>query len=441
MRSHLTSAIMALCAAFARLAIADVPVPPPVLNPTTIEESWNVVRLATANVSRLLDEKRIDEVTPQISLCSPALRMIARHPTPGVDEAIWNAHIADCFRSVNLMAQNGLQGNLDGANAVFANFQASLSALRKGVDLKIVEAEVFHCPNHPEILALQAGRQCDICKTALLPRRIPYSFIYVTPKDPVVKMSATRVSTSSSSSGEGEKTPISLQLRDRKGQPVTPAELIISHSKPVHAFIVDESLRELQLLDVSPTNTSGEFSTSFAPSSNASAQRLWAAVIPAATGLQEFPRIDIPSKGSSDSSATPPAAPLQESDTLSASVANWRFRLTPVQGRTSGALPTAGQLQILQLEVTDEQGHPVSNLEPLLNAFSHLVAVYKDRETVSLFHPTGGDILREDLRGGPKLTFKVYWPKDGYVRLFCLVKLDGKIVSVPLGLTVAKSES
>lgn len=61
-------------------APADVAVPQRIMQPRTVEEAWNVVRLVTANVDRLVREKRAQEVAPQISLISASLRLIAGHP-------------------------------------------------------------------------------------------------------------------------------------------------------------------------------------------------------------------------------------------------------------------------------------------------------------------------------------------------------------------------
>ncbi len=59
-------------------ARAHVPLPESVLNPQTEPEAWNVLRLAVANIERLVREDRLGEVPDQASLCSPALRTLAR---------------------------------------------------------------------------------------------------------------------------------------------------------------------------------------------------------------------------------------------------------------------------------------------------------------------------------------------------------------------------
>ncbi len=55
---------------------ADPVIPGNVLDPKTAAEAWNVIRLATTNVERLLQEGRLAEITVQIAYCSPALRVL-----------------------------------------------------------------------------------------------------------------------------------------------------------------------------------------------------------------------------------------------------------------------------------------------------------------------------------------------------------------------------
>jgi hypothetical protein len=48
----------------------------------------------------------------------------------------------------------------------------------------------------------------------------------------------------------------------------------------------------------------------------------------------------------------------------------------------------------------------------------------------------GPDLLREDLRGGPSLAFKIHPPRAGFLHLFCQVKTGGRVLTAPLGIRV-----
>src|SRR5581483_11933645 len=92
----------------------------------------------------------------------------------------------------------------------------------------------------------------------------------------------------------------------------------------------------------------------------------------------------------------------------------------------SGAPLSAKETRRISVSVADAEGKPVRNLAPVMNAFAHLVGFYDDYKTVVHIHPGGGDILRDDLRGGPSLGFLIYPPRSGFLRLYCQVLIDGK---------------
>jgi hypothetical protein len=71
-----------------------------------------------------------------------------------------------------------------------------------------------------------------------------------------------------------------------------------------------------------------------------------------------------------------------------------------------------------------------------MNAFAHLVGFYSDYNTVVHLHPTGGDVLNPALRGGPALGFILFPPKAGFVRLYCQVMIDEKMVFAPFNLNI-----
>ena len=115
-------------------------------------------------------------------------------------------------------------------------------------------------------------------------------------------------------------------------------------------------------------------------------------------------------------------------------VEGFQFQLSVAGNK--GTRLRAGQTQALQLMVKDAAGQPVTRLEPLQQAFAHIDAFYSGSPTLLQLHPTGGDILREDLRGGPGLSFRIYSPEAGWLKLYCRVKIDGKDLTVPFRLQV-----
>ena len=57
-------------------------------------------------------------------------------------------------------------------------------------------------------------------------------------------------------------------------------------------------------------------------------------------------------------------------------------------------------------------------------------------ETMLELHPQGGDVLDASLRYGPTLAFKFYPPQAGRIRLFCEVKVGGRVLTPAFVLSV-----
>jgi hypothetical protein len=405
-------------------APADVPVPARVQNPISIEEAWNVVRLVTTNVEQLLKEQRSTEVVDQMSLCSPALRLIARTPTPNLDQTQRDDQTMRAARSINLMARDSMAGNQAGVEAVFVEWKKCLQELGVGFDAKVLNGEVFHCVDHPDVVFLEAGNLCSECQRKLHPRRIPYSFVYVEPVSPSVKVTANL----SKEIVPGKKVEGKLTMRNMKGEPIKKDDLMVTHSKEVHLIIADSELQDYQLTHASPTETAGDFTFSFTPKVSSN-YRLWVAVVPCATGLQEYIRIEL---GNSKSETPLPAA----EPSMVVNVDGYQFQLTIPKGSRSVSSGKAGEMQMIRLRVTDAQGLPVTVLEPFLNAFAHVTGIYDYQKTVFQLHPMGGDIVSDQLRGGPDLSFKFYAPRAGTVRLFSTIQVGGKSITAPFVLRV-----
>jgi hypothetical protein len=419
--THFVTALLIFCCSQAQ---ADVAVPPKVLNPTSIEEAWNVIRLASTNVDQLLREGRASEVSDQVALCSPALRLIARSPTPDFDQTRRDDQTMRAARSINLMARDSMAGNQAGVEAVFIEWKKCLQELAVGFNAKVLNGEVFYCVDHPEVAVMEDGSVCSVCQRRLHPRRIPYSFVYVEPGAHSVKVTANV----SKEMVSGQKVEGKLTMRNLKGEPIEKDDLMVTHSKEVHLIIADSGLQDYQLTHASPTETAGDFTFSFTPIVSAN-YRLWVAVVPYASGLQEYVRIDL---GSSKSETPLPAA----EPSMVANVDGYQFQLTIPKGSRSVSSGKAGEMQMIRLRVTDSQGQPVTVLEPFLNAFAHVTGIYEDQKTVFQLHPMGGDIISDQLRGGPDLSFKFYAPRAGTVRLFSTVRVGGKSITAPFVLRI-----
>jgi hypothetical protein len=245
-----------------------------------------------------------------------------------------DAQISVAFRSVNLIAQNGMTGNLEGAKRVFAEYQLSLKGLSVGFDPQIVEGEIYSCLNHPDVAGVTKGQACEKCQRPMVARRIPYSFVFVEQNTPVARL----IATAEAPPQRGVESNVLLQLSGTAGGPLAHGDLITVHTQPVHALILGPQLEDFQWKQPQPTAKPGEYTLAFTPQKSGP-YRVWAAVVPAASGLQEYPHADL---GAVEKAVIEPTA-----TTSSSVVGDLRFQLLPVSGRT--VVFKARQLQLIRV--------------------------------------------------------------------------------------------
>jgi len=408
---------------FASRAFGDVPLPPNVLNPPTEAEAWNVIGLATRNVEKLVEESRLPEVVPQISLCSPALRSLARAAGESPKSSEVAKQVSTLQEWITAIARTATADNRAPTESGLRMFKNLLGELAKNYDPATVQAEIFICPMHPDCASPKVGAECAKCSMALVKRRIPYSFIYTLPGESTMVLSAT----ASGPCEAGRKLDVKVRLTRKDGSPVLLNDLMVMHTQPIHLLIQEAGLDDYHHEHPVPAGQPGEYAFSFTPARTTS-YRIWADIVPMATGIQELPHADLPSAGQ-------PVALQRTPDRLNATVEGYQFTLNLAGGNH---LPVqAGKTRMMSITVTDPQRQPVKTLEPLMNAFAHLVGFYDDYQTVVHIHPSGGDILNPELRGGPSLAFQFYPPKTGFLRLYCQVHIGSKMLFAPFDVNVA----
>ncbi|MBE7157376.1 MAG: hypothetical protein INR62_02875 [Rhodospirillales bacterium] len=404
-----------------------VPVPESVLNPQSAPEAWNVLRLASANMDRLVREGRLEEVPDQASLCPPALRLLARLAEPTAKRQVTAVGTVRAGSAINSLAQSAVAGDRAGAYAAMVKWHAALDTLASGEDARIVQADVFFCPMHPDVLDLASGASCPKCGMPLRPRRIPYSFVYAAPPG---APSMTLTTKGDGTTTAGQRQQIKLRLAWKDGTPVTGDDLLIAHTQRIHLLIIDPTLEDYHHEHPTPTGSAGEYEFEFTPEKT-SAYRIFADVVPVATGIQEYIMTDLPGPKSTVGGEQPT---IRRDTCLEVAAGNLRFQMTI--GESAGPTLRAGQTQALRVMVTENDGQPTRRLEPVMNAFAHLVGFYEDGQTVVHLHPVGLDVEDPAQRGGPSLEFRLYPPKAGFLRLYCQVSIEGTMIYAPFGLNV-----
>ena len=89
------------------------------------------------------------------------------------------------------------------------------------------------------------------------------------------------------------------------------------------------------------------------------------------------------------------------------------------------------------LRITQADGSGFTRLEPIMDAYAHLVGFHENHTTVLHIHPETSQPPARNDRGGPDLHFRLFAPIPGYFRLFVQVQRDGVQQFASFGLNVA----
>ena len=281
--------------------------------------------------------------------------------------------------------------------------------------------ETFTCPMHRDVV----GKRTDFCPKCGMPldqvsRILPFNSGFSSSGQQAVRASVTTIAPLT----VGQPVAALLKLQRSNGDPVSPSDLIETHTKKVHLLIVDNSLTDYHHEHPIPARNPGEYSFSFTPG-KPGRYRVWADLRPYPLGLQEYATTEIPA-------ATPGEPLTNRTVNLKASVDGLNYDLILPQKTIQ-----VGRPALARLRITSADGKGFTQLEPLMAAFAHLVGFNEDYKTVMHMHPKGPPVVDPAARGGPELEFQIYALRPGFVRLFAQVQIEGRSRSVPFGLEVA----
>lgn len=219
----------------------------------------------------------------------------------------------------------------------------------------------------------------------------------------------------------GKTTKVTAKLTSLMGDKMLgDTDLKEAHTRKLHLLVVDPSLSDYHHIHPVPAKN-GEWTFDFTPLKNGS-YRVWADVIPVATGKQEYVMTDIgtPAK---DKTA------IQKTSSMTSTVDGYTFTLA------LDSEPKAGAAVMGNITITKD-GKPFTHLEPVMGAFAHVVGFTEDYNSVLHIHPMGKEPTSDTERGGPKLEFHIEPKTAGFVKLFAQVKIGGKDIFAPLGVIV-----
>ena len=224
----------------------------------------------------------------------------------------------------------------------------------------------------------------------------------------------------------GEPATFTLSLVAKNGKPVTLTDLQVAHTEKVHLLVVDPSLTDYHHEHPKPGPAPGTYTFALTPQ-KAGEYQIFADLLPVATNRQEYAVTSFAVAG------TP--APVEKVKNKKTTVAGYTFEL-----KFEEEPPAAGHPHKARMTVTGPDGKPVTELEPVMGAFAHLVGFSEDRTEIAHIHPLGQEPRTAAERGGPTLEFQTDFATGGYQKLFAQVQIDGRPLFAPFGIDVTPAK-
>jgi len=223
---------------------------------------------------------------------------------------------------------------------------------------------------------------------------------------------------------KGQKIQTEIEFISKKdGKPLLPSDIQETHTEKIHLLIFDQTLTDYQHIHPTPTDKPGIYQFEWTPR-EASYYRLWADLTPLCTNQEEYIRLDLGALSQGPQEATKIVSSTQTVNGLT-------YTLSFDAPKLISEKPVMGKVT-----VKDGQGHPFTELEPLMGAFAHIVAMNEDFKTIAHVHPMGVEPTKESERGGPELAFHFEPNKPGFWKIWVQVKIHGKDVFIPFGVDV-----
>jgi|GEM_PF-727210 len=195
------------------------------------------------------------------------------------------------------------------------------------------------------------------------------------------------------------------------GQPLTPSDLKTVHTEKIHLLINDPSLSDFQHIHPIPSEQAGIYDFSFTPHTNNS-YNLWTQ----ATSIEDGKHATILNSVDSQNGLNiPPKITYNSTAEQDGLKFNWETA-EPLQ---------KGKPGIIEINVSDNNGKPVTDLQELLGADAHLVGFAADGKSIIHAHPL-------EYKDG-KLSFHLEPEQAGAFKFYLQVKKDDKILQIPFG--------
>ncbi len=221
----------------------------------------------------------------------------------------------------------------------------------------------------------------------------------------------------------GETVTATAVLRTSGGKPIGPEDLLVVHTERLHLLIADPTLEDYQHVHPRPGRVPGEWEFEFTPLKDG-VYRVFADFTPSATSRGLYANADVTVGAGRAATGVASASDGAASE--------YRFTL-----KSATDVMTARVPMDLRFEVTRADGGPVP-MEPVMDAYAHLVAFDEARSGFAHLHPMEADPAWKPDAVKPVLNFKITIPTAGRYVVWAQVNLGGEERFVPFWFDVVE---
>jgi hypothetical protein len=264
---------------------------------------------------------------------------------------------------------------------------------------------------HPNVRG-ESGSRCRDCGMALVP--IPDNTAAIYWLDVAAEPTAVV---------PGRPVTLRIVVRERDTNAMV-SRFDEMHERLLHLFVVSGDLSFFDHVHPKPAkNGSFEIGMTFP---RPGAYRLVADLLPTGAMPQTLQHTIV--------TAGPRTRPTSRAAAITAEVlevrsGGIRARLVPDNMRV-------GDDSHVVLELADAKtGEPVTDVEPYLGAWGHMLLASSDLADIVHSHP----LLEETVAGGPTITFQTMFAREGWYRVWAQVQRDGRVLTFGFTVRVAAS--
>lgn len=243
-----------------------------------------------------------------------------------------------------------------------------------------------------------------------------------TPKEapaPSIKLAVLKITDKDS------KKIVQIKLTKIKdNSPVSLEALKEIHTQKIHLLINNDRLQDYSHVHPQETKEPGVYEFEWEPKNADDNYRIWADLHPVETNTQEYAITDL-------TTTKAPKTKIDKQISMESTLNGLTFKL-------SFDSPTlkSKQSSMGKIDITDDKGNPVKDLQPLMGAYAHIVAFGDDFKSILHIHPMGDEPTKEKDRGGPTLEFHIDPEKTGFIKLYAQIKIKDKEIFAPFGVIV-----